>query len=131
MATVTSIEWTERASNPVTGCSKVSQGCKHCYAERIAERFWGERPFTAVQCHPERLAHPELDGRTYDEFPTRVTPLRAALASEVQARKSFSGAISRPYTWLTRQRLGLALRDFTIDDVEFGRDFAVEDAKAA
>src|ERR1700741_1197216 len=58
MATVTSIEWTERTWNPVTGCSKVSQGCKHCYAERIADRFWGDRPFTAVQCHPERLAPP-------------------------------------------------------------------------
>jgi protein gp37 len=59
MATVTTIEWTERTWNPVTGCSKVSQGCKHCYAERIADRFWGDRPFTEVQCHPERLAHPK------------------------------------------------------------------------
>lgn len=59
MATVTSIEWTERTWNPVTGCSKVSQGCKHCYAERIADRFWGDRPFTEVQCHPERLSHPK------------------------------------------------------------------------
>jgi protein gp37 len=59
MATVTTIEWTERTWNPVTGCSKVSQGCKHCYAERIAERFWGDRPFTEVQCHPDRLAHPK------------------------------------------------------------------------
>jgi protein gp37 len=59
MATLTSIEWTERTWNPVTGCSKVSQGCKHCYAERIADRFWGDRPFTEVQCHPDRLAHPK------------------------------------------------------------------------
>jgi protein gp37 len=59
MATVTTIEWTERTWNPVTGCSKVSQGCKHCYAERIADRFWGDRPFTEVQCHPERLGHPK------------------------------------------------------------------------
>ena len=58
MATVTTIEWTERTWNPVTGCSKVSQGCKHCYAERIADRFWGNRPFTEVQCHPERLGYP-------------------------------------------------------------------------
>ena len=58
MATVTSIEWTERTWNPVTGCTKVSQGCKHCYAERLAERFWGERPFTEVRTHPERLDHP-------------------------------------------------------------------------
>ena len=59
MATVTSIEWTHRTWNPVTGCTKVSQGCKHCYAERLADRFWGERPFTDVRTHPERLEQPK------------------------------------------------------------------------
>jgi protein gp37 len=34
-----SIEWTESTWNPVTGCSKISQGCKHCYAERMAKRL--------------------------------------------------------------------------------------------
>lgn len=58
MATITTIEWTERTWNPVTGCSKVSQGCKHCYAERIADRFWGARQFTDVIVHPERLDQP-------------------------------------------------------------------------
>ena len=58
MAAVTPIEWTEQTWNPVTGCTKVSQGCKHCYAERLAERFWGDRPFTEVRLHPERLAYP-------------------------------------------------------------------------
>jgi protein gp37 len=33
------IEWTESTWNPVTGCSKVSAGCKHCYAERMAKRL--------------------------------------------------------------------------------------------
>jgi len=33
------IEWTESTWNPVTGCSKVSAGCKHCYAERMAGRL--------------------------------------------------------------------------------------------
>jgi protein gp37 len=33
------IEWTEATWNPVTGCTKVSPGCKHCYAERMAERL--------------------------------------------------------------------------------------------
>ncbi|MDD5222686.1 MAG: phage Gp37/Gp68 family protein [bacterium] len=33
------IEWTESTWNPVTGCSKVSPGCKHCYAERMAKRL--------------------------------------------------------------------------------------------
>ena len=75
MAT-TSIEWTDRVWNPVTGCTKVSPGCKHCYAETIADRFWatqyphipiltgpraGEeqpRKFTDVWTHDERLLEP-------------------------------------------------------------------------
>ena len=39
MALGSSIEWTESTWNPVTGCDKVSPGCKHCYAERMAERL--------------------------------------------------------------------------------------------
>ena len=39
MATNSTIEWTEMTWNPVTGCSKVSPGCKHCYAERMAKRL--------------------------------------------------------------------------------------------
>lgn len=39
MATSSQIEWTEYTWNPVTGCTKVSQGCKNCYAERMAKRL--------------------------------------------------------------------------------------------
>ncbi|HMO18863.1 MAG TPA: phage Gp37/Gp68 family protein [Oligoflexia bacterium] len=39
MAKYSSIEWTEVTWNPVTGCSKVSAGCKFCYAERMAKRL--------------------------------------------------------------------------------------------
>lgn len=35
------IEWTDITWNPTTGCSKVSEGCKHCYAERMANRLKG------------------------------------------------------------------------------------------
>ena len=38
----TSIEWTDRVWNPVRGCSRVSEGCRNCYAERIAARFSDE-----------------------------------------------------------------------------------------
>lgn len=69
----TTIEWTRgddgsagQVWNPVTGCSKVSAGCQHCYAEALARRFQGAafRPWTAphaaanVQLHPERLDRP-------------------------------------------------------------------------
>lgn len=57
------IEWTGATWNPVTGCTKVSPGCDHCYAEVFAERFRGvaghayERGFD-LQLRPERLEQP-------------------------------------------------------------------------
>jgi protein gp37 len=57
------IEWTEASWNPVTGCTKVSPGCDHCYAETFAERFRGtpghyfERGFD-VQLREEKLELP-------------------------------------------------------------------------
>ena len=39
MAQASSIEWTEYSWNPVTGCTKISSGCKNCYAERMAKRL--------------------------------------------------------------------------------------------
>ena len=41
MSTISSIEWTEMTWNPVTGCTKISPGCKHCYAERMSRRLQG------------------------------------------------------------------------------------------
>lgn len=41
MGDATSIQWTDATWNPVRGCSKVSPGCKHCYAEKVAARFCG------------------------------------------------------------------------------------------
>ena len=63
MSDRSSIEWTEATWNPVTGCTKVSPGCAHCYAETFAERFRGvsghpyERGFD-LQLRPERLKQP-------------------------------------------------------------------------
>ncbi|MDD5369412.1 MAG: phage Gp37/Gp68 family protein [Anaerolineaceae bacterium] len=39
MSNHSGIEWTESTWNPITGCTKISQGCKHCYAERMAMRL--------------------------------------------------------------------------------------------
>ncbi len=54
----TKIEWTDETWNPVTGCTRVSSGCKHCYAERVFPRVYPGRKFTDVKCHPERLDQP-------------------------------------------------------------------------
>ena len=41
MSTASKIEWTETTWNPVTGCTKVSHGCKRCYAERMSSQASG------------------------------------------------------------------------------------------
>ena len=62
MATKTTIEWTDTTWNPVTGCTKVSPGCAHCYAETITLRFKRGGPFlpgkTTIKLHSDRLNQP-------------------------------------------------------------------------
>lgn len=56
MADRSAIEWTEATWNPLRGCSRVSAGCQHCYAERVAARFSGPgQPY-------EGLIHPSTRG---------------------------------------------------------------------
>jgi protein gp37 len=63
MAGQSKIEWTEASWNPVTGCSKVSPGCQHCYAERMARRLqaMGHPNYAhgfAVSLHPRAFEIP-------------------------------------------------------------------------
>ena len=63
MATDSKIEWTDATWNPVTGCHKVSPGCKLCYAERLARRLKATgmvkyRNGFAVTTHPDTLEIP-------------------------------------------------------------------------
>jgi len=63
MSDKSTIEWTDATWNPVRGCTKISPGCIHCYAETFAERFRGvkghpyERGFD-LRIVPEKLAEP-------------------------------------------------------------------------
>ncbi len=65
MSTNTKIEWTDTTWNPVRGCTKISPGCAHCYAETFAERFRGvpghpyEQGFD-LRLVPEKLTEPFL-----------------------------------------------------------------------
>ncbi|MFJ8049851.1 DUF5131 family protein [Streptomyces luteogriseus] len=57
----TTIEWTDRTWNPITGCTKVSPGCDNCYAETIAHRFAGSKAFPNgfdVTLHEDRVNQP-------------------------------------------------------------------------
>jgi len=63
MATKSAIEWTESTWNPLTGCTKISPGCKNCYAERMAKRLkaMGQGKYRngfKLTLHPESLNEP-------------------------------------------------------------------------
>jgi protein gp37 len=63
MAFQSAIEWTQSTWNPVTGCTKLSLGCRNCYAERMAKRLqaMGQRGYRngfGLTCHPELLELP-------------------------------------------------------------------------
>jgi protein gp37 len=63
MSLDSSIEWTDATWNPVRGCTKISPGCKHCYAETFAERFRGVKrhPYEQgfdLRLVPEKVAEP-------------------------------------------------------------------------
>lgn len=65
MSTQTSIEWTEQTWNPTTGCTKISPGCKHCYAETMARRLhaMGTQGYDnnfKLTLQPNRLSQPLL-----------------------------------------------------------------------
>jgi protein gp37 len=65
VSTKTNIEWTSATWNPTVGCSKISDGCKHCYAETMHRRLTAmgttdkyAGPFTKVRAWPEALEIP-------------------------------------------------------------------------
>jgi protein gp37 len=63
MSLNSAIEWTDATWNPVRGCTKISPGCKHCYAETFAERFLGVKghPYEQgfdLRLVPEKLTEP-------------------------------------------------------------------------
>ena len=63
MTTRSSIEWTDSTWNPITGCTKISPGCKNCYAERMAKRLkaMGQPNYIngfSLTLHPDMLRRP-------------------------------------------------------------------------
>ena len=63
MAQLSDIEWTDATWNPVTGCTKISPGCKNCYAHRMARRLYAMgqpryRNNFKVTLHPDLLEQP-------------------------------------------------------------------------
>jgi protein gp37 len=112
VAQSSSIEWTEATWNPVVGCRKVSPGCLHCYAERMARRLAGmARAAQARGANPGRTANylsvlnrrGEWNGRVYLDY----------------------GAIEDPVSWRTPRTIFVnSMSDLFHEDVPF--DFVAQ-----
>jgi len=116
MATKTTIEWTEMTWNPVTGCSKVSLGCKNCYAERMAKRLqgmglWQYRDGFKVTLAPEVLADPFNWTKPRLVFVNSMSDLFHEQVPLNYIRKIFDVMVATPqhtYQILTKRHIRLA-----------------------
>jgi len=69
----TGIEWTDATWNPITGCTKISEGCRNCYAERMARRLAGRCGYPEAPHHFDVTLHPDkLDQPLRWKKPRRV-----------------------------------------------------------
>ncbi len=100
---MTKISWTNETWNPVTGCSKVSEGCKFCYAERISlMRGWSPKPWTKenapvnVRLHPERLRKPYTYKKPSMVFVNSMSDLFHELVPDDFVAKVFEVMVDLP-----------------------------------
>jgi protein gp37 len=105
----TGIEWTDATWNPVTGCTKVSAGCDHCYAETIASRFAGTKAFPngfTVTLRPDRLAQPLRWRRSRRVFVNSMSDLFHASVPDDYIARVFAVMAATPdhtYQLLTKR----------------------------
>jgi protein gp37 len=95
MGDKSAIEWTDATWNPVTGCTKLSPGCKHCYAERLAGRLQAMRNPRygngfGLTLHPDQLALPLKWRQPRRIFVNSMSDLFHEAISEYFIREVFS-----------------------------------------
>jgi protein gp37 len=117
MATQSSIEWTEMTWNPVTGCSKVSEGCRHCYAERLARRLqaMGNPRYAhgfRVTLHEDLLDLPKQWRRSRRIFVNSMSDLFHEDVPEEFLRRVFDTMVACPqHTFQVLTKRSRRLRD--------------------
>lgn len=116
MTTTSKIEWTEQTWNPIVGCTKISAGCKHCYAETMAKRLQamgtlGYENGFALRLLPERLADPAKRQKPTVYFVNSMSDLFHEKVSESYIERVFDVIAATPqhsYQILTKRAARLA-----------------------
>lgn len=121
MADHSAIEWTDATWNPVTGCTKISRGCDHCYAERFSERFRGVKghPFEQgfdLRLWPDRLDQPLRWKRHRRIFVNSMSDLFHKEISEAFIARVFETMEAAPWhTFQVLTKRSTLMRDFVND----------------
>lgn len=103
MGQATKIQWTDRTWNPVRGCSRVSEGCRSCYAERLAGRFAGPGlPFDGFVTLHRRREERDVVGRDGSIRQQVSTTSEARWTSKVELVPSH---LPEPLSWRKPQRV--------------------------
>jgi protein gp37 len=134
------IEWTDATWNPVTGCTKVSPGCKHCYALRFSERFRGTpgHPFEQgfdLRLWPERLRLPltwKTPRRIFVNSMSDLFHERVPLAFVEQVFETMAACPQHQFQVLTKRAERLVeLRDSLVWPTNVWMGVSVENEKYA
>lgn len=132
MGDKTGIEWTDATWNPVTGCAKVSQGCKHCYAEREWPRMtklvpaYAGRDFTDVRTHSNRLDQPLRWKRPRHVFVNSMSDLfHEAVQDEFIDRVFAIMAMAKQHVFQVLTKRPVRMRDYLNHS---GRRLAIDHA---
>ena len=116
MTTTSKIEWTEQTWNPIVGCTKISAGCKHCYAETVDKRLQtmgtpGYENGFALRLLPERLADPAKRQKPTVYFVNSMSDLFHEKVPESYIQQVFDVIAATPqhsYQILTKRAARLA-----------------------
>lgn len=135
MTDKTKIEWTDATWNPVTGCTKVSEGCDHCYAETIAHRFAGTKAYPNgfdVTLRPERLDQPLRWQRPRQIFVNSMSDLfHKDVPDEYIARVFAVMALAPQHTFQILTKRPGRMRSFVQDNCKCGRHGARAHVRSA
>jgi protein gp37 len=136
------IEWTDATWNPVRGCTKISPGCKHCYAETFAERFRGVKghPYEQgfdLRLVPEKLTEPFTWRSPKLVFVNSMSDLfQAGVPDEYAKAVTQVMVTANWHTYQVLTKRSERLRDLLATKLRFGAEFehiwwgvSVEDRK--
>lgn len=114
------ISWTDQTWNPVTGCTPISEGCEHCYARRMHERF-SDKPFSEVTLHSDRLEQLLHWKKPRKIFPSMCDPFHEDVPDEFLDKIFAVAALCPQHTLQILTKRSKRMREYFTGHASGGR----------